>query len=313
SSAPSAAPDVSCAGDYLRGDGWSGLRGHDRTQLSGSRGGMKVGTGKLAPEKQTESVRAADRAVRLLQEMLEHTSEAVFVLGDDDRVIDCNPRAEIALGARRGELVGLPLSDLVPMGSPLLALLAVQDADEPLRLEVELERRDGGFVPVEMLARRLDDGATLLMCRDTTLARAAERALERSERRFSALVRQSSDVVIVLDGLGGVSYVSPSVTRLGIHQPVFTESQLWRVVHPRDRARVEAEMRELKATRAGSTPHIPPRVSRFRYRVRGEWRWVEAIGTDLRDDPDVRGIVLNVRDVTEREESAQRLRVSEAY
>jgi len=72
-------------------------------------------------------------------------------------------------------------------------------------------------------------------------------------------------------------------------------------------------MRELKATRAGSTPHIPPRVSRFRYRVGGEWRWIEAVGTDLRDDQDVRGIVLNVRDVTEREESAQRLRVSEAY
>jgi len=272
-----------------------------------------VGTGKLAIDKRTESVSAANRAVRLLQEMLEHTSEAVFVLGEDDRIIDCNPRAEVTLGARRGELIGLPLSEIVPMGSPLLALLAVQDADEPLRLEVELERRDGGYVPVEMLARRLDDGATLLLCRDTTLARSAERALERSERRFMALVKHSSDVTIVLDGHGGVSFVSPSIARLGVLQPIYAEAQLWRVVHPRDRARVEEDMRELKATRAGSTPDVPPRVSRFRYRVRGEWRWVEAVGTDLRDDPDVRGIVLNVRDVTEREESAQRLRVSEAY
>jgi len=272
-----------------------------------------VSTGRLAPEKQTESVSAANRAVRLLQELLEHTSEAVFVLGSDDTVIDCNPRAELALGARRGELLGLPLSELVPMGSPLLALLAVQDADEPLRLEVELERRDGGFVPVEMLARRLDGGATLLLCRDTTVSRSAEQALERSERRFMALVKHSSDVTIVLDGSGGVSYVSPSIARLGVHQPIYTESQLWRVLHPRDRARVECEMNELKSSRAGSSPQSPPRVSRFRYRVRGEWRWVEAVGTDLRDDPDVRGIVLNVRDVTEREESAQRLRVSEAY
>ena len=223
------------------------------------------------------------------------------------------PFEPLPLGARRGELLGLPLSELVPMGSPLLALLAVQDADEPLRLEVELERRDGGFVPVEMLARRLDGGATLLLCRDTTVSRSAEQALERSERRFMALVKHSSDVTIVLDGSGGVSYVSPSIARLGVHQPIYTESQLWRVLHPRDRARVECEMNELKSSRAGSSPQSPPRVSRFRYRVRGEWRWVEAVGTDLRDDPDVRGIVLNVRDVTEREESAQRLRVSEAY
>ena len=199
------------------------------------------------------------------------------------------------------------------MGSPLLALLKVQDADEPLRLEVELERRDGGFVPVEILARRLGGGSTLLLCRDTTLARSAEQALERSERRFMALVKHSSDVTVVMDGNGGISYVSPSIARLGVHQQIVTESQLWRVVHPRDRARVESDMRELKAARAGSAAHLPPRVSRFRYRVRGEWRWVEAVAADLRDDPDVRGIVLNVRDVTEREESAARLRLSEAY
>ncbi len=267
----------------------------------------------IAPDKTAESVVAASRAVRLLEELLEHSSEAVIVLNSHDEVVDCNPRAEITLGARRGELVGLSLEDLVPVGSPLLALLKVQDADEPLRLEVELERRDGGFVPVEILARRLGGGSTLLLCRDTTLARSAEQALERSERRFSALVKHSSDVTVVLDGQGGVSYVSPAIGRLGVHQPIVTEGQLWRVVHPRDRARVEADMRELKTVRAGSSPHLPPRVSRFRYRVRGEWRWVEAVGADLRDDPDVRGIVLNVRDVTEREESAARMRLSEAY
>src|SRR5690606_15744998 len=54
-------------------------------------------------------------------------------------------------------------------------------------------------------------------------------------------------------------------------------------------------------------------TARFRYRISGAWRWIEVLATDLRDDVDVRGIVLNARDVTEREESAHRLRVSEAY
>src|SRR5690606_12975448 len=247
--------------------------------------GVAVSAKGIAPDMATESVSAASRAVRLLEELLEHTSEVFLVLYRDDRVVDCNPRAEITLGARRGELIGLRLEELVPMGSPLLALLQVQDADEPLRLEVALERRDGGFVPVEILARRLGGGSTLLLCRDTTLARSAEQALERSERRFMALVKHSSDVTVVLDGNGGVSYVSPSIARLGVHQLITTENQLWRVVHPRDRARLEGEMRELKTVRAGSAPSVPPRVSRFRYRVRGEWRWVEAVAADLRDDP----------------------------
>ena len=71
-------------------------------------------------------------------------------------------------------------------------------------------------------------------------------------------------------------------------------------------------MRALQSRRAGPR-RTEPVTARFRYRIGGAWRWIEVLATDLRDDVDVRGIVLNARDVTEREESAHRLRVSEAY
>jgi PAS domain S-box-containing protein len=50
------------------------------------------------------------------------------------------------------------------------------------------------------------------------------------------------------------------------------------------------------------------------YRIRsasGEWRWVESVGTNHLDDPAVRAIVVNTRDVTERVRTEQAMRESE--
>ena len=248
----------------------------------------------------------------MLAELFEHTSDAILVLDESDAVVDVNPRAEILLGAKSNQLVGVGLAEMVPVGSPLLAFLGGPAREAPLVLEVELERRDGGFVPVEITARRLEGGGTLMLCRDTTLSRTAARAVERSERRFTALVRNSADIVVVLDGSGGVTDVSPAAVRLGLRTDIVREKDLWRGVHPRDRSQVLETMNGLRHRRAGPGRN-EPLTSRFRYRIGGAWRWIEVLATDLRDDVDVRGIVLNARDVTEREESAHRLRVSEAY
>jgi len=259
-----------------------------------------------------DTIAGATKTLQVLAELFEHTSDAILVLDESDVVVDVNPRAEILLGAKRGQLVGAGLAEMVPVGSPLLAFLKGPTRDTPLVLEVELERRDGGYVPVEIAARRLADGRTLLLCRDTTVTRTAAKALERSERRFTALVRNSADIVVVLDGSGGVSDVSPAAARLGLRSDVVREKDLWRAVHPRDRSQALETMKGLRSKPPGRGP-AEPVTARFRYRVRGAWRWLEVVATDLREDVDVRGIVLNARDVTEREESAHRLRVSEAY
>jgi PAS domain S-box-containing protein len=50
------------------------------------------------------------------------------------------------------------------------------------------------------------------------------------------------------------------------------------------------------------------------YRIRtasGEWRWVESVGTNHLNDPAVRAIVVNTRDVTERVRTEQAMRESE--
>ncbi len=54
------------------------------------------------------------------------------------------------------------------------------------------------------------------------------------------------------------------------------------------------------------------RCGEFRYRHKdGSWRVFEAIGKNLLDDPVVRGIIINSRDITERKRADEILRVSE--
>jgi PAS domain S-box-containing protein len=50
---------------------------------------------------------------------------------------------------------------------------------------------------------------------------------------------------------------------------------------------------------------------RFRHKD-GSWRWVESVGTYLLDDPHVKGVVVQTRDITARKEVEEALRSSEA-
>ena len=71
-----------------------------------------------------DTVSAATRTLGVLAELFEHTTDAILILDKHDNVVEANPRAELLLGARSGELDGVALVDMVPVGSPLLSLRA---------------------------------------------------------------------------------------------------------------------------------------------------------------------------------------------
>lgn len=133
-----------------------------------------------------------------------------------------------------------------------------------------------------------------LTSRDAEERQKAEEAIAASERRFRSLVQHASELIIVFDGGGVPSYVSSASERvLGLtaHELLAAWPDM---VHSDDRFAVG---RELRSVAAGTT------TARIELRARhgdGSWRTLEGTLTNLLDDPDVRGIVANLRDVTER-------------
>ncbi len=123
----------------------------------------------------------------------------------------------------------------------------------------------------------------------------AESALRASEQRFRALVERGSDVITILDGASTIRYESPPIERvLGYRPDEVLGSPVSDFVHPDDVGRVRSTI--LDAVASGRSTVLECRC----LRKDGSWCDVEVMVTSLLDDPSVRGIVLNWREITER-------------
>jgi diguanylate cyclase (GGDEF)-like protein/PAS domain S-box-containing protein len=128
--------------------------------------------------------------------------------------------------------------------------------------------------------------------------KAAEQALRASEERFRSLVQNSSDVISIVDADGAVRYHSESVRRvLGYDPADLVDGDPLSLVHPDDHERVARFVAEA-ALRPGVTAAETWRV---RHRD-GTWLHSETVAANLLEDPNVRGLVLNTRDVSDRKE-----------
>ncbi|HEV7666189.1 MAG TPA: sensor domain-containing diguanylate cyclase, partial [Chloroflexota bacterium] len=120
--------------------------------------------------------------------------------------------------------------------------------------------------------------------------------LAASEERFRSLVQHASDVIAVIDAEGNLKYVSPSCEQVCGHNPdALVGTSLLALLHSDDKRQAMTFLADASA-RGGSTSPVEWRI---RHRD-GTWRSIEVLGTNLLNDPNVGGLVLNGRDVTDR-------------
>jgi diguanylate cyclase (GGDEF)-like protein/PAS domain S-box-containing protein len=179
-------------------------------------------------------------------------------------------------------------------------------------LELPAVRKDGEEITIEILlspislSHNMENGGRLVLAiiRDVTERKGVERAVKESEERFRSLVQNTSDIITILEADGTVRYISPAVGRVTGHKP---EEQIGTMafasVHPDDRERALSIFAEVLKT-PGLHPPLEFRVPH----KNGSWRYLEHIANNLLDDPAVRGVVVNSRDVTERKALEEQLR-----
>ena len=133
--------------------------------------------------------------------------------------------------------------------------------------------------------------------------RLAEQRLLASERRFRALIEHSSDGIVLLSPEAAILYASPSTARiLGYVPEELAGRNAFDFVHPEDIASTRTQFEDLK-----QSPGIVVSAMFRMAHKDGSWRWVEMTGTNLLAEPDVQAIVINLRDVTERERALREL------
>lgn len=135
-------------------------------------------------------------------------------------------------------------------------------------------------------------------------------------------VENASEVFKIVDPDGTLRYANAAFGRVFGYDPeeaAVSEMNVLEYVHPEDVPKVaqgtEAALAELEAIRergGDSVAEAPSNRTEYRFRhADGSWCYVEGVGTYLLDDPEVGGVVINVRDVTSRKEAEARLQESE--
>lgn len=128
----------------------------------------------------------------------------------------------------------------------------------------------------------------------------AEAALRRSEEHFRSLIENSSDIITIISGDGTITYQSPSVERvLGYSPAELVGRNVFEYIHPADGSFVQYALNDAEYNRSLEY--------RFRHKD-GSWRVLETIGKNLLSDPEVAGLIVNSRDVTERKQAEERIR-----
>lgn len=266
----------------------------------------------LSADALRERLNQAEKAQRLAENryrlLFERSLAGVYRATLDGRIVDLNESCARMFGySKPGEARGHILQEtfLAP-GDFERLLRLVREHKSIGNLELELQRQDGQRLCVLLGASLLENGSepviegTLI---DITERKQAEDALRRSEERFRTLVEKSSDAISLVDGSGKVLYSSHAIS------PIFGYSleermgkSVFEFIHPEESAQVLHTFKKLLAQPYGSAS------IELRYRHKdGSWRWIEALGTNLLEDPSVQAVAINYRDITERRQLMEQL------
>ncbi len=122
-------------------------------------------------------------------------------------------------------------------------------------------------------------------------------------KKFRALVENNDAIIALVDENLNSIYRSSSAARItGWTHAEFEKITVADYIHPDDIQMVLA----IKA-KAIANPGKPiPLTSRIRHKE-GHFLWLEGTVTNMLHDPDIRGIITNMRDITEKKEAEEKL------
>ncbi|HEY6293142.1 MAG TPA: sigma 54-interacting transcriptional regulator [Terriglobia bacterium] len=251
----------------------------------------------------------------MFQELFESLPDGILEVDQQGQIVRVNARAEKMFGYQRSELVGQPLSTLVPERYRQVHLIHQQGYLTTPRsrsmgtgLDLYGRRKDGSEFPVDIMLSPVEGHqgpSVLAVVRDIAERKQAEDALRQSEERLRSIVESVKDYAIfTLDPGGRVNSWSPAAERIkGYGADEIMGQHFSRFYLPEDIERGKPD-HELK---------MAAELGRFedegwRLHKDGSRFWANVIITALRDKSgELRGFSKVTRDFTERKQGEEAL------
>jgi diguanylate cyclase (GGDEF)-like protein/PAS domain S-box-containing protein len=244
---------------------------------------------------------------------LEQAPIGVVELDLDGRVVSANQKMARLLGYPVERLEGTTFASYVhpderdaSLTRTLLLARGEGKEDGVLRRLITAAGADlwveGSAVLIDGFASGIDRIISYIV--DVTAEQRHRQELAETNARFAALVEHSADAILIIDSSDGmVRYASPGLSAI-IGRPAASVvgTSIRSLYHPDDVARTATIIDGLIAE-LGKVISFDCRL----LHADGQWRHVEITSTNRMGDPAVRGIISNLREVTDRVEAASRL------
>ena len=225
--------------------------------------------------------------------VVEGMRDGYVVFDTENQVIDLNDAARRALGIN-GSVIGEPVDEAVPSCADV-----VERHEHGTRAETDIKAADEyRFLEatVSSLYNSSKPTGRLLLLQDITDRR-------KTQRQYRALIENSSDLMLVVDQNGEITYASPSMQRLtGTESGTIVGRDAFSLIHEADRSEFRRQFENLLDEPGGQF--------RMEYRsldANGTLLYLEASVRNLLENPFVEGVVLNARDITSRKRREQQL------
>jgi diguanylate cyclase (GGDEF)-like protein/PAS domain S-box-containing protein len=224
------------------------------------------------------------------------------------RFLAINDAAVRQYGYSEEEFLSMTIHDLRNKGNTSALLLSfVQSISELTADNIWKHRKkDGALIDVEVTSHEIDYAgrpAILALMNNVTERRRAEEALQKREEHYRSLIENASDLILILNAHGTLSYVSPSVERsLAYASDELICRNFFEFLHPQDFSDSFSVVSHITGTPGES------RAIELRMRHRqGSWRLYEAICKCVLDEAGEASVIINARDITERKVAEEQL------
>ncbi|HMK64462.1 MAG TPA: PAS domain S-box protein, partial [Thermodesulfobacteriota bacterium] len=267
-----------------------------------------------------EALIESEKKYRLIAE---NVTDVIWTMDLDFNFNYVSPSINKLRGFTVHEALGQSLSEFLTPASLEAALKAIEEEEKnrrqnPLetdrRLEIELEQicRGGTTVWTENEINYIHDKDQKMVgivgiTRNVSDKKRFEEAMRKSEERFRSLIQSSSDIILILDDQGCVTYQSPSLVRIsGYPSDHFIGKSPLSIVHPEDLDQVQKSLNEVFQSLYDGGP-----ISFRGRKADGSWVFLEAVASNHMGIPSIGGLVVNLRDITERKKAEEALKGSE--
>ncbi len=259
-----------------------------------------------------KSLRESENKYRLLAET---SSDLIFTFDITGKITYLSPVVKSMTGYSAREVLGKNFWDfIVPEHiEPTIEKFnrGIQGEDIPL-YEIELTHKNGTRIPVELNVNSTYDAdgnptGRLVVARDITERKKAEKALRENEIKYRSLAEASIDMILTYDLEGRITYANPAVEEIFGYTPEeITGQQFGRYVSPDSLASAHTHF-----SKGIQGVHVPPYELELVHK-NGKLVPVEINPTSLFDvEGKIRGRLTVVRDISFRKKAEEALRKSE--